>query len=87
MPTERRFHLLQFLIAIGLAFALMGALDYRRRTGKGQHLDISQYEASIHFLAPAIVDYMSSGNVMKPAGNRSQRHAPHEYSSRRMGIS
>ena len=28
MPTERRFHLLQFLIAIGLAFALMGAAQY-----------------------------------------------------------
>ena len=66
-----------FVVPRLAAFALMGALDYRRRTGKGQHLDISQYEASIHFLAPAIVDYMSSGNVMKPAGNRSQRYAPH----------
>ena len=33
--------------------ALLAALDWRRRTGCGQHLDLSQAEASIHFLAPA----------------------------------
>src|SRR5271163_1472419 len=28
---------------------LMAALDYRRRTGQGQYIDIAQYEASLHF--------------------------------------
>src|ERR1700693_2256948 len=59
------------------ACALLAALDYRRRTGRGQHIDLSQYEAALHNLAPAIVDYFSSGRVAGPTGNRSERFAPH----------
>ena len=35
------------------AAALMAALDYRARTGRGQHIDLSQIECGVHFLAPA----------------------------------
>ena len=59
------------------ACALLAALDYRRRTGRGQYIDMSQYEAALHNLAPALVDYFSSGRVAGPAGNRSERYAPH----------
>ncbi|HEV3110016.1 MAG TPA: CoA transferase [Candidatus Binataceae bacterium] len=56
---------------------LLAALDYRRRTGAGQYIDISQYEASLHFLAPALIDYFASGRVLEAQGNRSERYAPH----------
>ena len=59
------------------ACALLAALDYRRRTGRGQYIDMSQYEAALHNLAPALVDYFASGRVAGPAGNRSERYAPH----------
>lgn len=58
-------------------FALLSALDYRRRTGEGQMIDLSQYEASLHFLAPAITHYFATGTVAKPEGNGSPRYAPH----------
>lgn len=57
--------------------ALLAALDYRRRTGKGQYIDMSQYEASLHNLAPALIDYFASGRVLGPRGNGSDRYAPH----------
>jgi benzylsuccinate CoA-transferase BbsF subunit len=57
--------------------ALIAALDYRRRTGKGQYIDLAQYEASLHNLAPMLVDYFATGRVLGPAGNRSDRYAPH----------
>lgn len=59
------------------AAVLMAALDYRRRTGQGQFIDVSQYEASLHFLAPALIDYFSTGRVLKAQANRSERYAPH----------
>ena len=59
------------------ACALLAALDYRRRTGRGQYIDMSQYEAALHNLAPALLDYFASGRVASPAGNRSERYAPH----------
>src|SRR5271169_379743 len=59
------------------ACALIAALDYRRRTGRGQYIDMSQYEAALHNLAPVLVDYFASGRVAGPTGNRSERYAPH----------
>ena len=59
------------------AFALLAALDHRRRTGDGQLIDLSQYEATLQFLAPALTHYFGTGVVAQPAGNRSLRYAPH----------
>ena len=60
------------------AAAITAALEYRRRTGKGQHLDLSQYECAAHFLAPAIMDYVTNGNELNRRGNRDDRFAPHD---------
>ncbi len=60
-----------------LGAAVIAALDYRRRTGKGQYIDMSQYEAALHNLAPAIIDYFATGRVLGPRANRSARFAPH----------
>lgn len=59
------------------AAALIAALDYKRRTGRGQYIDMSQYEAALHNLAPAVIDYFASGRVLQPVGNDSPRYAPH----------
>ena len=60
-----------------LAAALAGALDYRRRTGKGQYLDQSQIEAGVQFSAVSTLEYTVNGRVLGRQGNRSPDHAPH----------
>jgi crotonobetainyl-CoA:carnitine CoA-transferase CaiB-like acyl-CoA transferase len=59
------------------AAAILAALEHRRRTGEGQHVDLSQAEAALHFLAPALLDYTVNGNVATRAGNRDRELAPH----------
>jgi benzylsuccinate CoA-transferase BbsF subunit len=59
------------------ALAILAALDYRRRTGQGQYLDLSQYEDCIHFMAPLALDYTVNGRIDKRAGNRVNDAAPH----------
>lgn len=59
------------------ASALHAALDYRQRTGKGQHLDLSQFEASLQFLAPLLLDYEVNGHIAERMGNQSPYVAPH----------
>lgn len=59
------------------AVALIAALDYRRRTGKGQHIDLAQYEVGVNYLAPAILDYTVNGRVAERVGNRCEYAAPH----------
>ncbi|MFC1907517.1 CaiB/BaiF CoA transferase family protein [Chloroflexota bacterium] len=56
---------------------LIAALDYRRRTGKGQHIDISQYEASLQFISPLLLDFTVNNHVTGREGNRSEYAAPH----------
>ena len=59
------------------AFAVLSALAYRRRTGKGQYIDQSQFESSIQFMAVPIMDYQVNGNIMGRNGNRLPTAAPH----------
>ena len=48
--------------------ALLAALDYRRRTGKGQFIDSTQVETMIQFISPAILDYFANGRVETRVG-------------------
>lgn len=57
--------------------ALVGALEYRRRTGKGQHLDLAQYECALQYLGPELLDYRVNGRTVERRGNRDAEHAPH----------
>ena len=59
------------------AAAVIAALLYRRSTGKGQYLDLSQNEGSIHYLAPLMLDYFTSGRIASRSGNRCDHAAPH----------
>ena len=56
---------------------ILGALDYRRRTGLGQSFEVSQYEAAVHWLAPSVLDYAVNGRVAQRLGNRQPDAAPH----------
>lgn len=60
-----------------VASAILAALDQRQRTGKGVHLDLSQAEASLHFLAPAMLDTLVNDADPTRRGNRDDLLAPH----------
>jgi crotonobetainyl-CoA:carnitine CoA-transferase CaiB-like acyl-CoA transferase len=59
------------------AFAVLCALNYRRRTGKGQYIDMAQIETIIPHLAEAMMDYAMNGRVQTAMGNRHTSMAPH----------
>jgi crotonobetainyl-CoA:carnitine CoA-transferase CaiB-like acyl-CoA transferase len=56
---------------------LLAALDHRRRTGQGQHLDQAQAESALHFMTPALLDLTANGAVIDRVGNADPRMAPH----------
>ena len=58
------------------ALAILLALQERQRSGQGQHIDMSQAEAALHFLAPQCVAYWRGGKVAEAQGNRDERYAP-----------
>lgn len=60
-----------------LAAVMLAAVDHRRRTGEGQHIDLAQSEAAQHFLTPALLDYTANGRIMERDGNRDPQLSPH----------
>ncbi|MDM7999314.1 MAG: CoA transferase [Dehalococcoidia bacterium] len=57
--------------------SLLAAIDYRRRTGRGQYIDLAQFEASLLFLSPTILDYTVNRRIGGRIGNRCPYAAPH----------
>ncbi len=55
---------------------LLGALEYRQRTGEGQYIDLSQTEAMVSLLGEAILDCLK-GREVAAVGNSSTEAAPH----------
>ena len=58
------------------ACSLVAALIYRKQTGKGQMIDVSQLEAATQFLAPLILNYTVNGEEGVRKGNRCDFAAP-----------
>jgi benzylsuccinate CoA-transferase BbsF subunit len=59
------------------ALAIMAALDYKRRTGKGQYIDHAQIEAGLNYMTPLILDYQANNRELALKGNKCDYAAPH----------
>jgi benzylsuccinate CoA-transferase BbsF subunit len=59
------------------ALLLASALLHRRRTGQGQHIDLSQVEGGITCLGEFIATFTANGDILDRMGNRSRHAAPH----------
>ncbi len=59
------------------AIAMMAALDYKRRTGKGQFIDMAQTEVAAALIGESYLDYTINKRTPQPKGNRCSYAAPH----------
>jgi ABC-type multidrug transport system fused ATPase/permease subunit len=59
------------------AMALLAALLYRRRTGRGQFIDLAQFESTANFAGPYLLEYLATGVAQQPDGNHAREVAPH----------
>jgi CoA:oxalate CoA-transferase len=58
------------------AVAIVGALAERRKTGKGRHLDVSQFEGSVAMLGSLLLASAVTGRPPARRGSRSSSAAP-----------
>ncbi len=57
--------------------AVLAALEYRERTGQGNHIDTAQYETGLQYLSPILLDYKVNGRLAGRNANRDPQAAPH----------
>lgn len=57
--------------------AILAALRYRNRTGKGQRVELPQIESVVNALGTAVADYLANGTVQVRSANRHPLAAPH----------
>ena len=76
-PTSPYGAYTDFLLPHLTVAAITAALDNRRRTGQGCHVDFSQLEGSLYFVAPPLIDFAANGRIQTRQGNRHPVYAPH----------
>ena len=68
---------IDLLSAVTSAFAMLAALNYRLKTGKGQHIDVSSTESISVLIGEVLMDYASNGRIQTRKGNLDAYMAPH----------
>lgn len=76
-PVKGSPPLCDFIAASYVTLAVLVSLEYRRRTSKGQWVDISDLEVGACHIGPAIMDYTMNRRVETRIGNRHPFIAPH----------
>lgn len=76
-PTNPYGAYTDFIVPRFATATILAALDYRRRTGIGQHIDVSQLETALQFVAPLMLDRANNNREAARTGNRHPSAAPH----------
>ena len=76
-PLGLGFSYADHIAGLYASLSLLGALEYRLRSGKGQYIDLSQTETMTTLLADTVIEYSLTGRDPVPVGNSSSQAAPH----------
>ncbi|MEE9285002.1 MAG: CoA transferase [Dehalococcoidia bacterium] len=64
-------------LGTSIALAVLIALYHRRKTGQGQHIDVSSREVISSNIGDVFLEYFMTGRIPGPQGNRDEIMAPH----------
>lgn len=76
IPTEQR-GMIDFIVGQFMAFSVLVALLYRRRTGRGQYIDLSAREAVTSIIGDVLMEHSMNRRNPGPKGNMDDVMAPH----------
>jgi len=68
-PSRVGFPVVDTLTGQTAALAILAALLRRERTGAGERIDVAMFDASLAFMASAVVPYLVTGKALERTGN------------------
>jgi len=68
-PLRVGFPVVDTLVGQTAAFAILAALFRRERQGGGEYLDVAMFDATLAFMASAVVPYLVTGRALGRTGN------------------
>ncbi len=68
-PMRVGFPVVDTLTGQTAAFAVLAALFRRQRSGEGEYIDVAMMDASMAFMASAMVPYLVTGRALERTGN------------------
>jgi crotonobetainyl-CoA:carnitine CoA-transferase CaiB-like acyl-CoA transferase len=68
-PMRVGFPVVDTLTGQTAAFAILAALLRRERSGEGEHLDVAMFDATLAFMASAVVPWLVTGRALERTGN------------------
>lgn len=77
VPTAICTGFIDQLAGANAVLGILAAVHHRDRTGEGQHVEISQFEAASAMLDSAILELTANGSVRSRQGNSDDNAAPH----------
>ncbi|MCS6925466.1 MAG: CoA transferase [Candidatus Binatia bacterium] len=66
-----------YMVGVVMTYAVLAALYYRRRTGKGQYIDLAMAEVVTAMLPEAVMDYVMNQRDRGRRGNQDDIMVPH----------
>lgn len=76
-PPTLIAHPTDMVSAVTATFAVLAALIYWQRTGRGQHIDLSSREAASCLIGDSLLDYTANRRVQARQGNVDDVMSPH----------
>ncbi|MDY6856098.1 MAG: CoA transferase [Thermodesulfobacteriota bacterium] len=68
-PSGLGYAYADIIASLYSALAVLAALEFRDKTGKGQYIDISEYEAMCTLMGPSLMDASMNQHEILPEGN------------------
>lgn len=76
-PLKPGNYVTDYNAAMCAAFTIMAALHYRRRTGRGQRIEVPLREGALQMIGEQVMEYATTKRAPTRMGNRHSSMAPH----------